>query len=321
MTHRWQRRAALDLIRKADALEEEARVRESMEREHAFESTTVAYLRLYHGDVRRTSTKTFRARTSMQNTVLTVQRKGELIDEFLCDTDNAPPKVAMTARDECPRCEDAPKLLLCTTRSILSCPSCGYALTYLDATSTATHFDEVIEYAQYSYKRVSHYTMWIALVQAKEAHVVPMDTLQKVMEDLYVRQNVRRSVDITIRRVRDSLRTLKLRKAYDHVVQVTSRLSGVLPPRISKSEEKKLINLFLQMQPAFQRHAPKSRTNFLSYGYVLYRSFQILGLTHMLECVTLLKGRDKLEANDLIFRRMSEQLGWPIFDLPQLTDA
>ena len=36
----------------------------------------------------------------------------------------------------------------------------------------------------------------------------------------------------------------------------------------------------------------------------------------MLAGITLLKGRDKLEANDAIFRSMAEDLGWPVMDLP-----
>jgi len=81
----------------------------------------------------------------------------------------APPKVAMTVRNECPRCEGV-KLLLCAPKSIMSCPHCGYAVAYLDATSTSTSFDDVVEFSQYSYKRVNHFVMWLALVQGKEAH-------------------------------------------------------------------------------------------------------------------------------------------------------
>ena len=36
----------------------------------------------------------------------------------------------------------------------------------------------------------------------------------------------------------------------------------------------------------------------------------------MLDSLALLKGRDKLEANDEIFKKISAELGWPIFDLP-----
>ena len=179
----------------------------------------------------------------------------------------------------------------------------------------------MVEFSQYSYKRVNHYMMWLTLVQGKETHRVTVDILEAVMTDLFERLNVRSTADITQKRVRDSLRHLRLRKAYDHVAQITSRLSGRRPPRISAHVEEQLRNMFLQMQPAFHRHAPKSRTNFLSYSYVLYRCFQILGLHDMLEGITLLKGRDKLEANDAIFRRMCVDLGWPLFDLPPASET
>ena len=203
----------------------------------------------------------------------------------------------------------------------MTCKQCGYSVSFLDATSSSTSFDDVIEFSQYSYKRVNHYSGWLTLVQGKEAHQVSDDILQAVMKDLYERQHVRVATDITQKRVRDALRKLRLRKAYDHVAQVTARLSGVRPPRIPPETEETLRNMFLQMQPAFQRHAPRTRTNFLSYSYVLYRCFQILGLTNMLDSITLLKGRDKLEANDAIFRKMCKDLGWPVFDLPPASET
>ena len=98
--------------------------------------------------------------------------------------------------------------------------------------------------------------------------------------------------------------------------EASPRISGVRPPRIPPETENRLRLMFLSMQAAFQRHAPKTRTNFLSYSFVLYRSFQILGLDHMCEGLTLLKGRDKLVQADQTFRRMCQDLGWPNFKLP-----
>ena len=43
-----------------------------------------------------------------------------------------------------------------------------------------------------------------------------------------------------------------------------------------------------------------------------------MGITHMLEGLSLLKGKDKLELNDSIFRKMAEDLVWPIYDLPNV---
>lgn len=323
MRARWQVRPATDLRCEADALDREADERESMVREHRFESLVVSYLRVYHKQNSSGEEATKKARKSdsiaayMRQTDANVVWHGTILDEYLTEMNSAPPKVAMAARDECPRCDV--KLLLNTSRSVLTCPRCGHTASYLDITSSSTSFDEVVEFSQYSYKRVNHYCMWLALVQGKEAHRVPDDVLEAVMADLHDRQKVVDVAEVTPRRVRDALRKLRLRKAYDHVVQITARISGVRPPRISADVEEKLRNMFLQMQPAFQRHAPKSRTNFLSYPYVVYRCFQILGLNHMLDGITLLKGRDKLEANDAIFRRMSQDLGWPVFDLPSDT--
>ena len=327
LSERWQERLRKDLLIKASEQEEEADLRESMSREHRFESTIVTYLKLYHTKLTDVNSgppstrKSDTIRAYVRQTDLTSQRKNSILDEYLTEMNDAPPKVAMAARDECPKCEEGIKLLLCNARSIMSCPECGYAVTYLDATSSSTSFDEIVEYSQYSYKRVNHYAMWLSLVQGKEAHRVADDVLTTVMRDLYERQNISKPEEITQKRVRDSLRKLRLRKAYDHVAQVTARLSGIRPARIPPATEEQLKNMFLQMQPAFQRHAPKTRTNFLSYSYVLYRCFQILGLHHMMDGLALLKGRDKLEANDAIFRKMCVDLGWPVFDLPPATET
>ena len=326
LTRRHEYRKHMDLCRKAAELEKEADIRDSMTREHEFEKKVVTYLRTYHQqvdtacDVASKCRKTDTIEAYLRHNDVARTRRAAILDEYLTEMQKAPPKVAMALRDECPHCKGE-KLLLCSRKSIMSCSTCGYSVAYLDATSSSTSFDDIVEFSQYSYKRVNHYIMWLALVQGKETHRVPDDILEAVMKDLYERQKIRNPIDITQKRVRDSLRRLRLRKAYDHVAQVTSRLSGVRPPRITPETEEQLKNMFLQMQPAFQRNAPKSRTNFLSYSYVLYRCFQMLGLDHMLDGLTLLKGRDKLEANDAIFRKMCIDIGWPVFDLPPASET
>ena len=324
MTSRCQSRIRMDLLRTASELEVECDVRESMSREHRFETMVVQYLQMYHKNrppVRKVRRKSDSIQAYVEQSGASAQHRTSIVDEYLMDIDQAPAKVAMNTRDECPRCDSSNQLLVCTTRSTMTCSNCGYCVAYLDATSSSTAFDEMVEFSQYSYKRVNHYMMWLTLVQGKETHRVSDDIIQSVMEDLYNRLNIRSTAEITQKRVRESLRHLRLRKAYDNVTQITSRLSGRRAPRISAHVEDQLRNMFLQMQPAFHRHAPKTRTNFLSYSYVLYRCFQILGLRDMLDGITLLKGRDKLEANDAIFRKMCVDLGWPVFDLPPASET
>ena len=67
---------------------------------------------------------------------------------------------------------------------------------------------------------------------------------------------------------------------------------------------------FIAMQPAFEKHCPKDRKNFLSYSYCLYKFFQLLGFEDYLNSFTLLKGRDKLHRQDQIFRKICVELNW-----------
>ena len=64
MGARWQHRRAADLCDQADALDREATERESMAREHHFESVVVGYLRTYHQRVDAVPTATLATRKS-----------------------------------------------------------------------------------------------------------------------------------------------------------------------------------------------------------------------------------------------------------------
>ena len=185
-----------------------------------------------------------------------------------------------------------------------------------DTTSSSTAFDEVIDYSQYSYKRVNHFFRGRSVrASARRRTACRTTSSSRSCTSSTRRTTCTDPNDITQKRVRDVLRKLRLRKAYDHVAQITARLSGNPPLRIPLATEEQLRNMFLRMQPAFARHAPKTRTNFLPS----VRSVSLLpdlGLHHMCDGIALLKGRDKLEANDAIFRKMSVDLGWPVFELP-----
>lgn len=316
---RWLKRRAADMLLEAEELRREAQARLGMAREHVFEKRVVAYVRTYYAGSASRAVGTTRRQScehSGRSADAANQQRGKIVDEYLHELGAAPPRVVMAPRDVCPRCAGEQRLVLCTEASTLTCRECGYTVAYLDATSASTAFDEVIDFTPYSYKRINHFLQWLSLLQGKEAHVVPRDVLEAVMSDLYSRVRLRRGDAIEQKYVRESLRRLRLRKAYDHVAQITARLSGIRPPRVSPETEERLKTMFLKAQPAFQRHAASSRTNFLSYSYVLYRFFQILGIPHVLTGLTLLKGRDKLENNDRIFRLMCQDLGWVVPDLP-----
>ena len=240
--HAWQQRIKNGYLRRAKEIEEECKIRYDMTREHEFESKVVTYLRKYHTQCTRKDyeCKNDSIAAFIRQNDASQKLRCSLLDEFLVETNDAQPKVIMASRDECPKCQT--KLLLCEKRSSLLCRDCGYSMAYLDATSTSTAFDDIVEYSQYSYKRINHYLMWIALVQGKETHKVSQDILDAVMEELYHKHGVRDNKSITTKLVREVLRQKKLRKGYDHVAQITYRISGIRPPRISLQTEEERSN-------------------------------------------------------------------------------
>ena len=199
--------------------------------------------------------------------------------------------------------------MLISAKAIMTCSKCGYSVAYLDATMSSMSYSDDVEFSSFSYKRINHFNEWLQQVQAKETFEISQEILEAVMAELH-RQRVTSVEHVTPKKVREVLKTLKLRKAYEHVAQITCKLTGRRPLRISSETEEMCRLMFIAVQPAFEKHCPKDRKNFLSYSYCLYKFFQLLGLDAFLETFTLLKGRDKLAKQDEIFKKICEELDW-----------
>lgn len=230
----------------------------------------------------------------------------EIISEYLTDVHGEAPKIVLEQKDTCPYCQHA--MLLISTKSILCCQSCGYSTTYLDATTSSVSYGDEVEFASFSYKRLNHFNEWLQQVQAKESTEISQQVLDQVMDELH-NQRVKLK-DITNVKIREVLKTLKLRKTYEHVAQIKMRITGQAPPRMTADMEELCRLCFIAVQPAFEKHCPPDRKNFLSYSYCLYKFFQILGYDDFLDSFTLLKGRDKLTKQDEIFKKICVELDW-----------
>ena len=68
--------------------------------------------------------------------------------------------------------------------------------------------------------------------------------------------------------------------------------------------------LFKEIQIPFMNNCPPNRKNFLSYSYVLHKFCELLEYDHLLEYFSLLKSREKLHQQDLIWEKMCKDLNW-----------
>ena len=106
------------------------------------------------------------------------------------------------------------------------------------------------------------------------------------------------------------MKKLKLNKYYEHVPHIINRLNGLSPPVMDRETEEKLRIMFKEIQGPFMKVCPKERKNFLSYSYVLHKFVELLGLDEFLQCFPLLKSREKLHQQDLIWKEICKDLKW-----------
>ena len=116
--------------------------------------------------------------------------------------------------------------------------------------------------------------------------------------------------DLTPKKIKEILKRLNANKYYEHVPHIINRLNGIPIPHFEPELEEKLRNMFRQIQGSFLRHSPPRRKNFLSYSFVLHKFLQLLGKDEYLSVFPLLKSRDKLMAQDQIFKKICEDLNW-----------
>jgi DNA-directed RNA polymerase subunit RPC12/RpoP len=239
--------------------------------------------------------------------------RDSLLNELMSDMENKAPPVYVVQGDMCLRC-NTPMIILASD-ALLGCPTCSHTRLYIQATSSRIAYGEEVEFANFSYKRQNHFQEWLNTFQAKESTEVPAAVVTMVMEELYTRK-ITQTHDITQKIVREILKFLKLRKYYDHSPQITARITGILPPRMTPFQAEQVKLMFSAIQGPFNIHCPPERTNFLSYGYCLFKFCELLGYTDFLPCFTLLKGKDKLACMDRMWKKICDELDWEVSRLP-----
>lgn len=150
------------------------------------------------------------------------------------------------------------------------------------------------------------------LVIAKESTEIPQDVYDKIMAE--IKKNRIRNVNgITLPKMKQILKKLKLNQYYEHIPHIISQITGNPPPTISRDTEEKLKIMFRQIQEPFARHCPRDRINFLSYSYVLHKFCQLLELDDFVKCFPLLKSREKLRNQDEIWKKICYDLKWQFY--------
>ena len=210
--------------------------------------------------------------------------------------------------NKCPECL-VRNLTLHLSEGIMTCNKCGYVENILIDSDKPSYKEPPKEVQYYSYKRINHFNEWLAQFQAKETTQIPQEVYDKILLELK-KERITNMVDINKNKIKEILKKLKFNKYYEHIPHIINKLNGIPAPVMSREVENMLRRMFKEIQVPFHKHCPKDRKNFLSYSFVLHKFVQLLSMDEFISCFPLLKSREKLHQQDVIWKKICEELHW-----------
>ena len=249
---------------------------------------------------------------SSKMTTNTEGTRGSLLDQYmrLVRDDYISDSVTQAMRMHIEKCNvcGSKNIVTLVNDGYVHCTSC-HAVEYVVIDHEKPSYrDPPKEVSFYAYKRTNHLNEWLSQIQGKETTEIPEEVYDKILLEIK-KQKITNMAQITPKKIRDILRKLEINK-YEHIPHIISRLTGRPMMQMPLELEEKLRSMFKQVQTPFLRHAPPDRKNFLSYSYCLHKMLQLLGNDEYLHMFGLLKSRDKLAAQDQIWRKICDDLEW-----------
>ena len=236
--------------------------------------------------------------------------KSQLVDEYLSLTNSK--HIKKNNKENLELCKICGNNLTCLQHeAILVCCNCGYQELLLVEQNRPILKQNAKDTSHFSYKRINHFREWCNQVQGKESTDIPDEIFEKILAEIK-KEKITDTKTITYAKMREILKRLRINKYYEHINYILNRINGIPTPQFSAELEEKLCIMFRDIQAPFLKHCPKDRKNFLSYSYVLYKFFQILGLYEYLKYFPLLKSREKLYLQDQIWKNICIELDYPI---------
>tara|TARA_Y100000389_G_scaffold185136_1_gene204243 strand:- start:25 stop:861 length:837 start_codon:yes stop_codon:yes gene_type:complete len=209
--------------------------------------------------------------------------------------------------DTCFQCHS--EMVLNHNTGMLNCNSCGMTEKIIVDSDKQSHKEPPKEMTSFSYKRINHLNEILSQFQAKETTEIPEEIYNKILIELK-KERIENMALLTKEKLREILKKINETDYYDHIPYIINQLNGLPPPSISPEVENIIRGLFLQLQHPFNLFCPEDRKNFLTYGYTLYKIFELLELDEYLSNFNFLKDRKKLYEQEQIWKKICNKLKW-----------
>ena len=241
------------------------------------------------------------------NNLETTIDKKDLFDKYLSNIDINHSTIKYNKIvDICINCNIEKTVYLGIGKNI--CQKCGDETDILIESDKPSYKDPPYEITYFSYKRINHFNEWLAQFQAKETTDISKEIYEEIIEEV---KKERLDINkLSASKLRTILKKIKKNKYYEHIPHILNKLNGINPPIMSSEIEEELRRMFKEIQIPFHKFCPKDRKNFLSYSYVLHKFVELLELDEYIKCFVLLKSREKLHQQDIIWKQICGYLKW-----------
>lgn len=223
--------------------------------------------------------------------------------------DNYNMQDCIVASDVCQVCnkgemipQDEEGILICNN------PECAKFITYIIDGAKPNNKDPPNEVSYTAYIRLNHFKEILSQFQAKETTQIPDDVIDAIKARIK-KERIEDMSTLNYNKMRDILRKLGLNKYFEHIQYINS-LFGIKPPVMNEELHETLCVLFIEIQKPWAVHCPANRTNFFNYTYTLYQLCNLLDQTQYLPYIPMMKDREKQLEQDMIWKKVCEDLDW-----------
>lgn len=212
---------------------------------------------------------------------------------------------------------------LIQSEGIYVCQKCGNFEYVIIESEIPSHKDSMNEKPKYPYKTINHLIERLNQFQGKQTTIIPQDIYTLI--DVELKKMLIEKEDVNPIIIKKILKKYRLNIYYEHCYLIFSNVTGTPPPSLTRDEEEKVKNMFKAAEKSFKKYKPENRSNCLNYSYTLHKLFLIVAdfgkqkgdldsynrMLNIAKYFGLLKSRDKLKMQDLIWRKICIDLGWP----------
>ena len=254
-----------------------------------------------------------------QNQQQPCNEKGTLKSQYLALTDTSYlcEKVKQSPIKNCQYCNIEKTLI--QSEGIYVCQNCGKFEYVIIESEIPSHKDSMNEKPKYPYKTINHLIERLNQFQAKQTTLIPSqiyDLIKYELKKMLIDEDT-----ITPIIIKKILKKYRLNTYYEHNFLIYSHITNTPPPSLTRDEEDVIKLMFRQTETPFKKYKPNDRANYLNYSYVLHKLFLILAdkttdnlikqrMIANAKYFSLLKSRDKLRMQDLIWKNICKDLAW-----------